>query len=222
MYNTKYFEIQSKMNRALLTRRQVMTTDKDLKELQRKIYFSYFQDGLWDVLLGFFLLGWGVGILTEMIALIGAWVVVAYSAVWGLKRWLTYPRTGIAVVPQARKTNVRLFIAGMVALMLGVMAFVLVSAGSTPDWLGRFFIFIFGAIIAAVVCMIGFWWNVRRWYIYAALILAGAASHQWLGVPLNYGFIIPGAIILISGAIMLFRFLRRYPKTSGEAADENR
>ena len=189
-----------------------MTMDNDLKQIQRKIYLSFFQDGLWDMLLGFFLLGWGIGILTEMTALIGGWVVVAYSGVWGLKRWLTYPRAGVAVVPQAQKTTARLLIAGIVALLLGIMAFVLVSAGSTPDWLGKFFIFIFGAIIAAVVCMIGYWWNISRWYIYAALTLAGAASHQWLDVPLEYGFIAPGVIIMLSGLIILLKFLRRYPR----------
>ena len=192
-----------------------MTTDKDLKQIQRKIYLSFFQDGLWDILLGFFLLGWGVGILTEMTALIGAWVVTAYFGVWGVKRWLTYPRVGVAVVPQAKKTTARLLIMGIVVLLLGVMAFVLVSAATTPDWLGKFFIFIFGAIIAAVVCMIGLWWNISRWYVYAALILAGAASHQWLGVPLEYGFITPGAIILLSGLFILLKFLRRYPRREG-------
>jgi branched-subunit amino acid transport protein len=190
-----------------------MTTDKDLKEIRRKIYLSFFQDGLWDILLGFFLLGWGVGILTEMAALIGGWVVIAYSAVWGIKRWLTYPRVGVAVVPQARKTTGRLLIAGIVVLLIGVMAFVLVSAANTPDWLGKFFIFIFGAIIAAVVCMIGYWWSVNRWYVYAALVLAGAASHQWLGVPLEYGFITPGTIIILSGLVILLKFLRRYPRS---------
>ena len=192
-----------------------MTMDKDLKQIQRKIYLSFFQDGLWDILLGFFLLGWGVGILTEMTALIGGWVVVAYSAVWGIKRWLTYPRVGVAVVPQAQKTTARLMIAGIVVLLIGVMAFVLVSASSTPDWLGKFFIFIFGAIIAAVVCVIGYWWSVSRWYTYAALVLAGAASHQWLGVPLEYGFITPGAIIILSGLVILLKFLRRYPRHEG-------
>ena len=192
-----------------------MATDKDLKQIQRKIYLSFFQDGLWDILLGLFILGWGVGILTEMTALIGGWAVAAYFGIWGVKKWLTYPRVGVAVVPQAKKTTTRLLIAGIVVFLLGVMAFVLFSAATTPDWLGKFFIFIFGVIIAAPVLMIGLWWSISRWYVYAALILAGAASHQWFGVPLGYAFITPGAIIILSGLIILLKFLRRYPRREG-------
>ena len=42
-----------------------MVADVNLKEIQRKVYMTFFQDGLWDIFLGLFILGWGLSILTE-------------------------------------------------------------------------------------------------------------------------------------------------------------
>ena len=36
-----------------------MRPETDPKKIKRKVYMSFFQDGLWDIFLGVFLLGWG-------------------------------------------------------------------------------------------------------------------------------------------------------------------
>lgn len=174
------------------------------------------------MLLGSFILSWGIDILTDITGLMGVSFIVAYFLVIGLKKWLTYPRTGRVVIPQERRTSVRLLIAGVVVMFLILPVFFIVSISGPPDWLARYIIFILGTIFAAIVCVIGYWWNVSRWYIYAALILAGVAAHQWLGLPVEYGFIIPGVLILISGLAILVYFLRRYPRVTGEVSDESR
>jgi hypothetical protein len=203
-------------------RRQVNGMDKELKQIQRKIYLACFQDGLWDILLGCFILSLGISILTDITVFMGASFIAAYFLVIGLKRWLTYPRTGRVVIPQERKTSVWLLVAGVVVMLLILPVFFIVSISGPLDWLVRYLIFILGAIFAAIVCAIGYWWNVRRWYVYAALILAGVAAQQWLGLPVEYGFIIPGALVFLSGTAILIYFLRRYPRVTGEVNDESR
>ena len=68
-----------------------MVSDVNLKEIQRKVYMSFFQDGLWDVFLGLFILGWGVSILTEAVYLPGILFTGIYFAIWGVKKRITYP-----------------------------------------------------------------------------------------------------------------------------------
>ena len=81
--------------------------------------------------------------------------------------------------------------------------------------------FAFGAIIAIMASLIAYWWRVTRWYAYAALILAGVISLQWLDTPLAWSFIVPGAVILLSGVIILIRFVRKYPVATGGDTGEN-
>ena len=193
-----------------------MQPNINIKEVQRKVYMSYFQDGFWDILLGLFLLAWGIGILTDSAALTGGWFIVAYSAMWALKRRITYPRIGMARIPQERKLSAKLAIAGVVVLFMGIIAFLLVSLGSTPQWLSSYFMFIFGVILAIIVSSIAYWWKINRWYAYAALALVGVAFHQWLDAPLYLCFVVPGTIVILSGLVLLTCFLRKYPKPAGE------
>lgn len=186
--------------------------DLDLKQFQRKTSLSFFEDGLWDLLLGIFLLGWGVGILTDNAAFSGIWIVVLYPIVFGLKKRLTYPRIGYAKVRQADRRLRQLLIAGVVCLLLGIFAFLMFQSGTTPDWLAGNFDFIFGAVFATLALAVAAWWWVRRWYVYSGLILAAFAAQNWLGWPFEWAFFIAGGLVTISGALVLTRFLRRYPK----------
>jgi hypothetical protein len=194
----------------------------DLKEIRSRVYLSYFQDGLWDILLGLFPIFWGIGLLTDTAGLSGVWFVPAYWIIWALKKRITHPRIGQAKVPQTRKTSVRLLIAGTITFVIAIAAFMSIQLFDSANGLDGYFMFIFGAIIAIMASLIAYWWRVSRWYAYAALLLAGAASLQWLDTPLAWSFIVPGAIIVLSGVYMLIRFLRRYPIVTEEHTGENR
>ena len=62
-----------------------MVPDEDLKGVRRKVYMSFFQDGVWDIFLGLFMLGWGLSMLTEATYFPGALFVVLYFAVWEIR-----------------------------------------------------------------------------------------------------------------------------------------
>ena len=198
-----------------------MVSDIDLRRIRRKIYMSYFQDGLWDILLGLFLVSWGVVMHADLTWLIGALFVALYSMTWSLKRWLTYPRMGYVKVAEARRQKAIMVIAGTVLFLLGMAVFLLVFSGNRPDWLSDYFIFLFGCMIAIVVSLLAYWWSVHHWYGYAILIVMGVAFHQWLNAPLALSFIAPGAIVTLSGLILSIRFLRKYPKPIEEAFSED-
>jgi len=201
-----------------------MVEEISLKEIQRKVYMSLFQDGLWDIFLGLFILGWGLAILTEAVYLPGVTFIGIYFVIWGVKKWLTYPRIGYVrfSVTSRRRITARFLILGVVVLLVGVMAAVVWGIGTRPQWLADYFPLIFNGILAAIVCFVAYWARVNRFYLYAALIFLGAVFHLWLGIRWEFGFIGAGGIIVLIGLVILIIFLRKYPKMVEEAHDSDR
>jgi len=201
-----------------------MVEEISLKEIQRKVYMSLFEDGLWDIFLGLFILGWGLAILTEAAYLPGLSFIGIYFVMWGVKKWLTYPRIGYVrfSATSRRRITARFLILGVGVLLVGVMAAVLWGIGTRPQWLADYFPLIFNGILAAIVCFVAYWARVNRFYLYAALIFLGAVFHLWLGVRWEFGFIGAGSIIVLIGLVILIIFLRKYPKMVEEAHDSDR
>lgn len=196
-----------------------MQANVDMKQITKKVYMSYFQDGLWDILLGVYLVGWGFSIWNDLVAVMGGMWVAVYFLILGLKKILVYPRSGYIKLNEARKQQMRMVILGMVLFLLGFAVFGVFAFNNPPEWLGDYIMFMLITMMAVVAGVLGYWWRVTRWYVYSAIIFAGAAAQQWLGLPLDLGFFIPGGIICAYGIILLFRFLRKYPKPAPEEQD---
>ena len=201
-----------------------MISDVNLKEIQRKVYMSFFQDGLWDIFLGLFILGWGLAILTELAYLVGAFFIGIYFTIWGVKKWLTYPRTGYVRLDATgrRRVTTRFTILGTVLLLLGIMATLLWGIGRRPQWLADYFPLIFNGMLAAIVSFVAYWARVNRFYAYAVLIFLGAGLHLWIGIPWEFGFIGAGGIILLIGVGILVSFLRKYARVVEEGDIDDR
>ena len=201
-----------------------MVSDVNLKEIQRKVYVSFFQDGLWDIFLGLFIVGWGLAILTEAAYLAGMSFLGLYFVIWGLKKWVTYPRIGYArfSATSRRRITARFLILGTVVLLLGLLAAVVWGIGTRPQWLADYFPLIFNGMLAAVICFVAYWARVNRFYLHAALIFLGAVFHLWLGIGWEFGFIGAGGIIVVIGLGMLASFLRKYPRMVEEAHNNDR
>ena len=200
-----------------------MVEDISLKEIQRKVYMTFFQDGLWDIFLGLFILGWGLAILTDLAYLPGVTFIGLYFAIWGIKKRLTYPRIGYARFSETsrRRITTKFIILGVAVLLVGVMVAVLWGTRTRPQWLADYFPLIFNGILAAIVCFVAYWARVKRFYGYAVLIFLGAVFHLWLGIEWEFGFIGAGGIILLTGLGVLIIFLRKYPKMVEEAQNSN-
>jgi len=201
-----------------------MRKDSELQTIERKVYMSFFQDGVWDIFLGLFVLGWGLSILTEGAYLPGVLFVVLYFTVWGIKKWLTYPRIGYVRFSSTSRRIIKGRFLGLltVVLLLGVMMGVLWGIGTRPQWLVDYFPMIFNGMLAAIVCLAAYWVKVNRFYLHAALIFLGAVLYQWLGIKWEFGFIGAGGIIVLIGLGFLISFLYKYPRASQENQDGNR
>jgi hypothetical protein len=204
--------------------RFIMVSDVNLKEIQRKVYMSFFQDGVWDIFLGLFVLGWGLSILTEAAYVPGISFLGIYFAIWGIKRWLTYPRIGYVrfSATTRRRITARFVILLTAVALLGLITSVLWGIGTRPQWLADYFPLMFNGMLAAIVCLAAYWVRANRFYLHAALIFLGAVFHLWLGFQWEFGFIGAGSIIVLIGLGLLIGFLRKYPKMVGEVHSEDR
>jgi hypothetical protein len=193
-----------------------MRMDADLKKLERRAYLTFFEDGLWDICLGLLIIVWGLMLTLEFSGVIGGIWVAAYFIIVSLKRWLTYPRTGYIKISGSRRQQIKLVILGTVLFLLGLVVFFLFNASRRPAWLDEYFMLMFSTMTAVVIALLGYWWKVLRWYVYAGMVFIAAAVYQWLDTPLNLTFVVPGGIMTSYGLVLLIKFLRKYPKAKGE------
>ncbi len=209
-----------------------MPTDVNLKEIEQKVFRSYFHDGLWDIYGAFFLLGLGLTIVSGWDYLIA--VVAALAVVLLLFRQrIVRPRLGrVKFSPERQTKTKRATLIAVITLtftmLLGVVFFVLFPTNNVPGWLdiwmGNYFFATFGGIQALLVAVAAYIVGVWRYYIYAALVFISYViggilrSNDMEGIPI----LIAGSIILISGIVILMRFLRKYPLPPKEIDNASR
>jgi len=197
-----------------------MRPETDPKKIKRKVYMSFFQDGLWDVFLGVFLLGWGFTVWFDIPLLQTAVFIGFFWLALGLKKIITYPRIGHATPTEQRSRTLKIAIAGVVVLVAVIFLLPVVARGEV-QFLRNYFEFLFGSMIAIAVALIGYWWRIYRWYLYGGMIFVLATFNQWLGLSFELSFIIPGGVVFILGLLIFVRFLRKYPRASMEGFDGN-
>jgi len=198
-----------------------MENETDLKEIERKVFRSYFNDGLWDIYGGFILLGFGLTLVTGWDYLILIFAIVAVLLLLFRKR-LIVPRLGQVKFSSERQVKtIRSIIIAMVTLiftaLLGGVFFVLFSTNNVPEWLDAwmkdYFFAGIGGMLALLVAIAAYIVGVWRYFVYAILtfiayVIAGIIRpNNMEGIPI----VAVGGIILISGAVILTHFLRKYP-----------
>ena len=200
-----------------------MSYELDMKEIERKVYLSYSEDGLVDIAIGMVILLWGVFLVVEpsgLIALLGPLAL----AIWYLgKRFITIPRTGRIQPSQKMERKMRnltifLLVLGFIVLG-GILTGMIIGYTSSSSYsLG-----ILGLVIAAGVSLLAYLLNAARLYAYAVLLFAAFAGGEILSASITtfdafaFSVILAGALILLSGLVVLVRFMRRYPLPTMEA-----
>ena len=198
-----------------------MNSIVDPVSIRRKVYMTYFQDGMWDIVLGLFFFGWGFAVLFDFGWLPGATFISSFYIALSLKHKITYPRIGFSRLTENRKRASISIILGVVVL-LGIIILLPVFNPAVKQVLQNYFEFLFGTMLAVAVGLIGYWWRITRWYWYAGMVFILATVNQWLGLSFHLSFIIPGIVILSCGVFFFVLFLRKYPKVAEEDLSDNR
>jgi hypothetical protein len=209
----------------------------NLKELERKAFRSTFQDGLWDMYLGFLLLTMGMGPLLPSLDTSVMWTLVillmlsvlAWLAFWAGKKFITTPRMGLVKFGPQRKAKLKKTRAVLfLSALLGMIMFVL-RAMWNIEWAARIPIPAYvWAVQAIVVFGLGaYFLDVSRFYAYGVLyaipLPVGIVLLQNTGLPglMFLPFGVSGGIMVIIGVVLFIRFLREYPLPAVEASDGN-
>lgn len=202
--------------------------DVNLKDVEKRTYIFYHQDGLIDIFIGTYILLFATAILANNILDLSTWFVIPaifpalMVPIWvALKKRITVPRIGY-VKFKATGAN-RLTVVFIGTLVAGMFTFFLFGFASTQSWAqqlrnimtqnGMLFIGI-GAFLTS--SLFAYTIGLKRLYAYGLLALALFGLLQFIAFPFEYMLIAIGLIIGIYGIALLTRFVQKYPKPSGE------
>lgn len=191
----------------------------NLKEIERKVYTSYHQDGLIDITIALVILAFATIVALDIPWLGGIWGVTAFSFYAGAKKILTVPRIGYVKLPQqrAKRINIVMVALGLLSAIFGMVAFMQTEEAGTPSWLVVLienYMLTIGLIVAALFLLAGYTFRTKRMYAYALLTLTMFVAGHFIYFPLQYYLTALGSLILLIGLTMLIRFIRKYPKTT--------
>lgn len=194
----------------------------NLKEIERKAYTSYHQDGVIDITLAFVTLVFGAIMLTDMPWMGGVLGILAISLYAGFKKAVTIPRIGYVKFPQqrAQKMTALTVVLGLLAFVAGMVVFMQTKSQGTPDWVMFLidnYMLTIGAAVAGLFILGGYAFKTKRIYAYALLTLAMFTLGYFLSFPLYYYLVALGTIILATGIVLMTRFVSRFPKATGTA-----
>ena len=200
-----------------------MTKEPNLKEIERRAYMSYHQDGLLDIFAGLYILGFGIGILMDILWEFGFGVImpsvilVTVLPMWiAAKRKITLPRIGyvnfgILGANKLIAIFVGLMVAGLGAFFVFTFA---VFQGGPREWLD--FIFQNGMLIVgfgslAVCILFGYSMGLKRLYAYGLLAAVSLVIGHFLGIFFAYILFALGITVMVTGVALLIGFVKKYP-----------
>jgi hypothetical protein len=194
----------------------------DLKEIERKAYTSYHQDGVIDITIAFSVFLFSIFMLLDMPWLGGITGILAISVYAGFKKLLTVPRIGYVKFPQQRAMRITavIVVLGFLGFAAGAIVFMETRSQGTPSWVVFLFdnyMLTIGAAVAVLFLLGGYAFRTKRIYAYALLALLLFTVGHFIYFPLYYYLTAIGIIILACGLFLMIRFVQKYPKANETA-----
>ena len=209
-----------------------MTDEPNLKEIERKAYMSYHQDGLMDIFAGLYILGFGLGIFMQIIWDLGfgvimpAILITTVLPIWIVaKRKITMPRIGyVNFGTRGANKLTAVFIGTMVAGLFAFFAFTFATSQSgLRQWLDLIVqngMLIVGLGSLAVCALFGYTMGLKRLYAYGLLAAISLVIGHFMGIFFGYIIMALGTMVMVVGFVLLTNFVRRYPLKGDKAIAE--
>jgi hypothetical protein len=200
-----------------------VTKEPNLKEIERKAYMSYHQDGLLDIFAGLFVLGYGFGIYMDIVLELGfgtimpAILIATGLPIWiAAKRTITMPRIGFVNFGIRGASKITALFIGLMVVGLGFF-FVFTLAASQSglrQWLDLIFqngMLIVGFGSLAVCTLFGYSMGLKRLYAYGLLAMTVLVVGHFMGIFFAYILLALGTTVMVTGVALLISFVRKYP-----------
>ncbi len=209
-----------------------MTREPNLKEIERRAYMSYHQDGLLDIFAGLYILGFGLGIIIDVLYEFGfgvimpAILIITVLPIWiEAKRKITMPRIGFVNFGTrgANKLNA-VFIGTLVAGLGAFFVFTFATLqGESLQWLdlivqNGMLIVGFGTLVVCV--LFGYTMGLKRLYAYGLLAAIALVIGYFMGIFFAYIIFALGLAVTITGFALLINFVKKYPLKGDKAIAE--
>lgn len=191
--------------------------DTNLQQVEKKVYRGFFEDGLFEIGLGYVFLCIGLNMIGNSSSFTIPVLILPILFLPKIKKKVVLPRAGHVKMSKKRKWNMGkavAIIAGSVLinvlLALVVKTGVFLTNGSSLPWMS----ILISAKVLLVFTLMGYFLAYERLYIWAGLLaltfLAGESVIYNTGSRVGGGFIhaTTGFIILIFGVLQLIRFLK--------------
>ena len=197
----------------------------DLKQIEKKTYAFYHQDGIIDILIGCGILFAILCFLSEMFWLSGAFVILALPLYTSIKQKITSPRIGFVKFGQKgqhRTLFILTILIGNILLLFFLGLFL--YRNSIPLWitenLTAYPSLILGGIACILTLLTALISGIKRFYFYAAAILISFILSQIVPIPLWISSTIIGILFVLTGTIKLVNFIQKYPLKEKEIFNE--
>jgi hypothetical protein len=202
------------------------TMSADLKKIEKRAFLIYFQDGIWDMLLGWVLISFGIGsILYDTLpmplnSLLGLILfIVGLIFYFLIKFRVTSPRIGFVNYSSKRKIKILHFRIVITSFMiLTILFFILVWTGvisNVPPKINM--ALLFGLIPLLIFSPLALILKFPRMFLIGVFFaVAMFFTEYWhrsgaemLG---NFAQLFAGILIFSWGVVYFILFLRKYPK----------
>lgn len=208
-----------------------MSSQLNLKEIERKAYRSTFQDGLWDMYLGAIVACMslfmyrppeGYGAVNTLVYMFSFFL--AYSFFKAGKKYITLPRMGQVRFGAARKQKgfVLSIILAVIVVVQGGLVLLTAFGWQNPGWgqkvlamlnnpdLERLLVAVLGSLFVGLpMLLIAHFRDYTRGY-YIAVLMSLAIFLMILTNSPIYPLIL-GGLIFLPGLVLFVQFLREYP-----------
>jgi len=217
-----------------------MTTQIDLKQIERKAYRSVYQDGLWDIFYGLIIISMAIFMFrpeegyNPANILLGLFAfIISYSLLWAGKRYITLPRMGQVTFGEMRKKRRRtlaILLSGVIIIQVGFVASQMLAwldpeVGNSLNTILKdknimdLVVASIGALfIGPSMLLVAYYRDFLRGYYIAILMMLAVFLMIYQNQPI-YPIII-GCLIILPGVILFIRFLQKYPHPQLEPGDK--
>jgi hypothetical protein len=206
----------------------IMNKKASLREVEKKTYMSYHQDGLIDIFVAVYVLLFGSGILLLTVTDFSTWFVIPaifpaiMVPIWvSAKKRITMPRIGYVKFGGRGANKLMAVFIGLMVAGLGV--FMVFSFASSQGWaltvrnlIVTNGMIIIGVSAAAISSLFAYTMGLKRLYAYGILTIALFLTGHFITFPFEYILLTIGLAVLINGFVLLMRFIRKYPLTQGD------
>ncbi|MBN1801099.1 MAG: hypothetical protein JW891_06290, partial [Candidatus Lokiarchaeota archaeon] len=201
----------------------IMTFDEDLKNLERKMYLSFCEDGLFDIYFGILYIGFGLSLFLSEISFLLNYITLALMVCVGMaillvgKRRITIPRIGFVRFGKKRKLQKKRLVILLFCLVIITTIGLFGFSEFLPDYV---LAFVIGFCFSLPMLLAAYLTKVNRYYFYA--LLGGIIFFIEELLIINTGIYLYGSIAVFSvssviiaiGILLLIKFIKKFPISS--------